>query len=192
MNSNPQDLKSLILNTNEPLIFKDVWNSKMLEWNLDKWREVLKDKELVFRSGVFEATNEPQWERKTESKKGSFEYFMEQTSSNSNWLYFDYKYLAEWFTDLADLRENISWALFGFPEKTADDSTIWIGSKGAHTPCHVDTYGFNLIHQVFGRKLWIIAPPDENLKPTRIPYEESSVYSRLNFFSPSDQEFKGR
>ncbi|CAH1961837.1 unnamed protein product [Acanthoscelides obtectus] len=71
-----------------------------------------------------------------------------------------------------------------------EDSTIWIGSKGAHTPCHQDTYGFNLVHQIYGRKLWLLFPPDVNLYPTRIPYEESSIFSKLNFFSPTVEKFK--
>lgn len=37
----------------------------------------------------------------------------------------------------------------------------------------------------------MLFPPNENLQPTRVPYEESSIYSRLNFFSPSVNNFKG-
>nr|CAI5870111.1 unnamed protein product [Callosobruchus analis] len=40
------------------------------------------------------------------------------------------------------------------------------------------------------KDLWLLFPPDENLYPTRIPYEESSVFSKLNFFSPSIEDFK--
>lgn len=107
----------------------------------------------------------------------------------------------------------------GFPERGVEDSTLWIGSSGAHTPCHLDTYGCNIIAQVYGkyvfyyyiqqnesiqyivalknmvlqidkfiplfsiRKRWLLFPPSEtnNLKPTRVPYEESSIYSNINF-----------
>lgn len=31
------------------------------------------------------------------------------------------------------------------------DSTLWIGNKGAHTPCHLDTYGCNYVAQIYGR-----------------------------------------
>lgn len=36
------------------------------------------------------------------------------------------------------------------------------------------------------RKTWVVFPPKdtEYLKPTRVPYEESSVYSQLNLASP--------
>jgi HSPB1-associated protein 1 len=36
-----------------------------------------------------------------------------------------------------------------------------------------------------------LSPPETNLQPTRIPYEESSIYSKLNFFSPNLEDFKG-
>ena len=45
----------------------------------------------------------------------------------------------------------MTWKHFGFPERGGSDSTIWIGNDGAHTPCHLDTYGCNLVAQVYGR-----------------------------------------
>lgn len=37
------------------------------------------------------------------------------------------------------------------------------------------------------RKRWILFPPETGgLKPTRVPYEESSVYSELNFYCPNN------
>lgn len=50
------------------------------------------------------------------------------------------------------------------------------GTSGAYTPCHYDTYGFNLHAQLYGHKRWILFPPDDNMSPTRIPYEDSSVF----------------
>lgn len=47
--------------------------------------------------------------------------------------------------------QDITLARLGFPEATVDESTVWIGSKGAHTPCHIDTYGINLVCQLYGR-----------------------------------------
>ena len=73
-----------------------------------------------------------------------------------------------------------------------------MGSRGAHTPCHQvrsslsptslqDTYGTNLVAQVEGSKTWLLFPPSQGnlLSPTRIPYEESSVYSKCNFLDLS-------
>nr|CAD7431537.1 unnamed protein product [Timema monikensis] len=79
----------------------------------------------------------------------------------------------------------VTWANLGFPERTGSESTMWIGSSGAHTPCHIDTYGCNIVAQVMGRKQWILFPPSAPaMLPTRVPYEESSIYSNRNFYSP--------
>lgn len=47
--------------------------------------------------------------------------------------------------------QSVDWTYAGFPERKGADSTLWIGSKGAHTPCHIDTYGFNLVAQIQGQ-----------------------------------------
>ncbi|KAJ8924127.1 hypothetical protein NQ315_006910 [Exocentrus adspersus] len=192
----PAELQSLILNSAAPLLFRKIVTSNILKWTLEDWARVLGNEILEFRIGKYEYSHEPQWERKTATVTSSFKHFLECAElepelQENRWLYFDYKYLKYWFTSIDELRNNISWVPLGFPDITADECTIWIGTKGAHTPCHIDTYGFNLIFQVYGKKLWIIAPPEENLKPTRVPYEESSVYSKLNFFSPNVEDFKG-
>lgn len=48
-----------------------------------------------------------------------------------------------------------------------------------------------MVYQVYGQKLWLLFPPEENLNSTRVPYEESSIYSKLNFFSPNVPDFNG-
>lgn len=60
--------------------------------------------------------------------------------------------LIEFFIYLTvPLFQSVSWADFGFPDKSGEDSTIWIGTKGAYTPCHMDSYGCNIIVQAYGR-----------------------------------------
>lgn len=83
------------------------------------------------------------------------------------------------------------WSDFGFPGRNGRESTLWIGSLGAHTPCHLDTYGCNLVFQVQGRKRWHLFPPEDTpfLYPTRIPYEESSVFSKINVVNPDLKRF---
>lgn len=56
----------------------------------------------------------------------------------------------EWFKNKSELINSVNWKRFGF-DKNGSDSTIWIGSKGAHTNCHQDSYGCNLIAQIHGR-----------------------------------------
>ena len=109
----------------------------------------------------------------------------------THWAYADYKYLSELFADHPQL---LSAALFeedfGFlshPENCA----FWMGSQGAYTPCHQDCYGFNLVVQVAGKKRWTLFPPDQgkHLYPTRIPYEESSVFSEVLVNDPDHKRF---
>merc|ERR1719391_1451811 len=78
---------------------------------------------------------------------------------------------------------EFSWDGLGYPGRAGKDSTLWIGTQGAYTPCHQDSYGYNLVAQLYGTKRWILFPPDQSelLYPSRVPYEESSTYSGLNF-----------
>ncbi|CAG9859596.1 unnamed protein product [Phyllotreta striolata] len=192
LQANSEDLKNLLLEKNEPIIIKSVLKWDMLNWTLNDWKTALNNEEMEFRCGINEKTNQPQWERNTPTLKGDFEYFLDFTEKNEKkWLYFDYKQLNAWFSNNEKLRQEIDWSSLGFPDIKPDDSTIWIGSKGAHTSCHMDCYGFNLVHQIYGSKLWLLFPPEENLKPTRVPYEESSIYSKFNFFSPQTDDFQG-
>lgn len=52
--------------------------------------------------------------------------------------------------------------------------------------CHYDTYGHNFVAQVEGSKAWTLFPPSATpaLYPTRVPYEESSVFSRVCVTKP--------
>jgi len=101
--------------------------------------------------------------------------------SENSWAYFDYKYMCSEIDP--NFLSLFSWEKFGFPEKTGFDSTLWVGTEGAHTPCHKDTYGENLVAQLAGTKTWRLFPPEQGqfLSPTRVPYEESSIYSHVNF-----------
>ncbi|XP_075750049.1 HSPB1 associated protein 1 isoform X2 [Rhipicephalus microplus] len=87
------------------------------------------------------------------------------------------------FRDLPSVLESVDWSLFGFPGRKGVDSTLWLGSEGSDTPCHQDTYGYNLVAQLIGKKSWTMFPPKDGsyLYPTRIPFEESSIFSLVNF-----------
>jgi HSPB1-associated protein 1 len=148
----PHHMKNLILNSSEPILFRRKLDWKLLTWSLEDWDTILQDKELNFRCGINSHTKEPQWERTTNNKKATFKDFLSFIKTeNKNWMYFDYKYLKEWFTDIEELKKHIDWEMLGFPELSSEDCTIWIGSRGAHTPCHIDTYGCNLVAQIYGR-----------------------------------------
>lgn len=102
------------------------------------------------------------------------------------WCYLDYKNLDSVVEEKGVINKAIDWSCFGLVEEEPFQNYVWLGSQGAHTPCHYDTYGFNLVVQLYGSKRWILFPPEdtENLYPTRIPYEESSVYSEVNIKNP--------
>ncbi|XP_048455218.1 HSPB1-associated protein 1 homolog [Rhincodon typus] len=89
------------------------------------------------------------------------------------------------------LCQDVIWSDFGYPGRDARDSTLWIGTEAANTPCHLDSYGCNLVLQVQGRKRWHLFPPEDtaSLYPTRIPYEESSVFSSVNVVNPDFARF---
>ena len=107
-------------------------------------------------------------------------------SSSQYWIYADYKYMSQLCDDRPELMRAIDWSVLGFEGRGGADSTLWVGSEGADTPCHYDTYGCNLVAQLWGRKKWTLFPPSDSahLYPTRIPYEESSVFSEVNVECP--------
>lgn len=98
------------------------------------------------------------------------------------WVYADYKYMTELCSETPELTCAIDWSVFGFAGRDGTQSTLWVGSQGANTPCHYDTYGCNLVAQLSGEKRWILFPPEDSTKlyPTRVPFEESSVFSSVN------------
>ncbi|MEN2500399.1 MAG: HSPB1-associated protein 1, partial [Marteilia pararefringens] len=76
-------------------------------------------------------------------------------------------------------------------KKTGENLNLWWGSSGSYTPCHFDSYGVNVVFQVSGRKLWILYPPENyhNMYPTRLPYEDSSIFSQLDPVRPNFSKF---
>jgi HSPB1-associated protein 1 len=108
------------------------------------------------------------------------------------WVYADYKYMCQLCDDRPDLIRAIDWGVLGFEGRDGVDSTLWVGSKESNTPCHYDTYGCNLVAQLWGQKKWTLFPPSDSayLYPTRIPYEESSVFSEVNITCPDLQRHR--
>ncbi|KAL1461714.1 hypothetical protein WDU94_013586 [Cyamophila willieti] len=184
------DLKSLIWSSPQPLLIKNqLSNWTSLNWSLSKWFSLLEPlvkKSAMFRCGENTCSKEPQWESKCHYKYHLIDQFINQVedSSSNQWMYFDYKHVAECMVDEIIEQVQSPWEFVGLPELSLKETTLWIGSKGAHTPCHSDTYGCNLVAQVIGRKQWILFPPSDPgivATQTRVPYEESSVYSGVNF-----------
>ncbi|XP_047537227.1 HSPB1-associated protein 1 [Vanessa atalanta] len=182
-------IRNLIVKSCTPIVFRKFVNDwPMCGWRQEKWDSIFGNKEIPFRclrKNVI--SDEPCWERCCKIRNMTFKNFVENSITSNEWMYFDYKHLHQWFSGESELCKEISWKQFGYPDKGASETTLWVGSKGAHTPAHQDTYGYNIVAQVHGKKRWILFPPETGgLKPTRVPYEESSVYSELNFYCPSN------
>ncbi|KAF9414319.1 hypothetical protein HW555_007716 [Spodoptera exigua] len=184
-------VRNLVANSSVPLVFRGyVRNWPLCQWDVEKWCSVFGEKEIPFRCLKKDfLSDEPCWERRCSVKRMSFKNFVDMSASSDEWMYFDYKYLYQWFNADDELYKGVSWQQFGYSDKGASDATLWVGSSGAHTPAHQDTYGVNIVTQLYGKKRWILFPPETGgLKPTRVPYEESSVYSELNFYCPNNLE----
>ena len=49
--------------------------------------------------------------------------------------------------------QMVDWSVLGFSGRDGTQSTFWLGSQGAYTVCHYDTYGCNLVAQIHGRSV---------------------------------------
>ena len=153
------------------------------------------ESKLEFDAGKQLYHNEPQWERTRGKVKMTASEFLNRSVRNElqqpdgSWVYYNYKNIKE--LPATSCCRDIDFGFLGFPE-IRDDITVWFGSNGAHTPCHYDTYGCNIVVQVYGRKSWLLFSPDSKLCVTRVPYEESSIYCKENFYSPPNfDQFNG-
>ena len=90
--------------------------------------------------------------------------------------------MAQLFTDDSKILDAVDWSKVGFQGRNGYQSTIWVGSELAFTPCHQDTYGLNLVAQIDGVKKWLLLPPSDShaLNPLRVPYEESSIFTQVD------------
>lgn len=144
-----------------------------------------------FTVGSMDHHDLPYWERFRCKESHRFSDVLRKVESDgleNKWMSHSYKDIETW---PEQLRQSIDFSALGI--ENAQDVLFWFGTKGANTPCHYDTYGFNIVVQVFGRKSWLLFPPESKFHCTRVPYEESSVYCKENFYSPSDMsQFEGK
>lgn len=70
--------------------------------------------------------------------------------------YADYKYMHQLFADRPDALAAVDWAQSFAQPADGSDSTLWLGSRGACTQCHQDSYGANLVAQLHGTKRWTL------------------------------------
>lgn len=193
----------------QPAVFLDMTSGwPVLQWTAEHLSSCLCDKRIRFRLGTkTKDTNTPLFETQCSFVNATLGQFLSWSQGHTgtkvgpfcdfhvseHWAYADYKYITEVFEEHPAMFEDVKWSEFGFEGRNGRESTLWIGTEGANTPCHLDSYGCNLVLQVEGRKRWHLFPPEDTSKmyPTRIPYEESSVFSQVDVLRPDLKRFPG-
>nr|XP_057937951.1 HSPB1-associated protein 1 homolog [Doryrhamphus excisus]XP_057937952.1 HSPB1-associated protein 1 homolog [Doryrhamphus excisus] len=202
----PDEAQRIVGRLQQPAVFLKMTHGwPVLHWTAENLRERLGDRTVRFRLGRKGETNAPLFETQCPYVEAKMAHFLSWVkgeagedvgpfcdySSSEYWAYADYKYIAMLFADQPAMFEDVKWEVFGLEGRNGKESTLWVGSEGANTPCHLDSYGCNLVLQVQGRKRWHLFPPEDTSKlyPTRIPYEESSVFSRVDVLHPDLKRF---
>ncbi|XP_065108065.1 HSPB1-associated protein 1 homolog [Paramisgurnus dabryanus] len=201
----PDEARRIVQSLQKPAVFLNMTTDwPALNWNVEHLSSCLTDR-IQFRVGRKTENKDPLFETECSYIEANLKEFLDWTAkdresvvgpfsgyhSKEFWVYADYKYIAQLFQNKPAMFQDVLWSDFGFPGRDGRDSTIWIGTQGANTPCHLDSYGCNLVFQIQGRKRWHLFPPDDTpcLYPTRIPYEESSVFSRVSVVQPDLKKF---
>uniref|UniRef100_A0A182RFK4 JmjC domain-containing protein n=1 Tax=Anopheles funestus TaxID=62324 RepID=A0A182RFK4_ANOFN len=183
----PTKLKEIVLNAKRPYVLYNInpqW--PCFKQTFNDWCETFDDAHpnaVPFDECSMMGGCDPQWEWQRTKRHMKMRDICNRDIQHKveRWNSFSYRNI-ELLPE--PCRRGVNFACFGFPE-VDEDVTFWIGSTQAHTPCHYDTYGCNIVVQVFGRKSWTLLPPEAKLTPVRVPFEESSVYCEENFYSPA-------
>lgn len=102
---NEEVVRSLITKVNLPLVFGGfVKTWELCQWNEQKWCSEFGNREIPFRCMKRNfVSDEPCWERRCNVQNMTFKTFVDGLPSSKEWMYFDYKYLHQWFTNDSDL-----------------------------------------------------------------------------------------
>ncbi|XP_077072386.1 HSPB1-associated protein 1 homolog [Siphateles boraxobius] len=201
----PEEARRIVQFLQKPAVFLNMTKGwPALHWTVEHLSTCLTDR-VRFRIGKRNEDMAPLFETECSYIEATVKEFLSWTANEGEslvgpfsdyhckefWAYADYKYIAQLFQDKPAIFQDVMWSDFGFAGRDGRDSTLWIGTQGANTPCHLDSYGCNLVFQIQGRKRWHLFPPDDTpcLYPTRIPYEESSVFSQVSVVHPDVKKF---
>ncbi|NP_001003777.1 HSPB1-associated protein 1 homolog [Danio rerio] len=201
----PEEARRIVQVLQKPAVFLNMTTDwPALHWTVEHLSACLTER-IRFRVGKRSEDMAPLFETECSYVEATIKEFLSWTANDGEplvgafsdyhckefWAYADYKYIAQLFQDKPAMFQDVVWSDFGFPGRDGRDSTLWIGTQCANTPCHLDSYGCNLVFQIQGRKRWHLFPPDDTacLYPTRVPYEESSVFSHVNVIRPDLKKF---
>lgn len=159
----PSLYKDLILNVRHPIVLK---HSPLLwpclnphEIPIERWAAYFdadtrynNDADgIAFHIGAGVAGSQPQWEKDHRVKNMRMTDFLRDyadTTNRDEWASFSYRNLGDMPSECT---RGIGLDRLGLERNATEDFTFWLGSRGAHTPCHYDTYGCNVVVQVYGR-----------------------------------------
>lgn len=150
----PNDIKNILLNTDKPCVIKNLdlnWEC-LKSMNLTQWCTNLEksfDEGIPFEVANIKHNKYPQWERHRQLCRMTMEEYMNKfhlTDNPKEWATFSYKSLNML---PKTCRNGVNFERFGFPDM--EYINFWFGSKGAHTSTHFDSYGCNIVVQVYGR-----------------------------------------
>lgn len=96
---NEDIIRNIVKNHNIPLVFRGfIQNWPICQWSVEKWCSVFGEKEIPFRCLKKDfLSDEPCWERRCSVKNMTFKSFVDNSSTSDEWMYFDYKYVYQWF-----------------------------------------------------------------------------------------------
>lgn len=162
-----EKIRNLIKQSQKPLVFRGLIDSwPMLSYSPTDWEKLFSEKSLDCRVGhIIQSDSEPQWEGRSGTISCTYSQLVEWAkfrgelrmnlgddslplSPSNHFIYFAYQYMKDLFNE-EEILSQTDWAELGQPGRNGRDSTFWLGTAGAHTPCHYDTYGCNLVAQVY-------------------------------------------
>lgn len=154
-NAEALKLRTVILNTRKPLVLRNFkMNWKCFDQTIEDWCSQY-DKEVnsptEFEIMPYNQGNPaPHWERNRKSVHMTLTEFLEKqnaTKADECWIGLNYQRV----NNLPHiLQDGIDFSKLGFSEATTE-CNYWLCSEQTNTPCHYDTYGCNIVVQVYGR-----------------------------------------
>lgn len=97
---NNEDLiRNVVSKTTVPLVFRGfIQDWPLCQWTLKKWSSAFGEKQVPFRCMKKNfVSDSPCWERMCNEKPMTLKDFIENTRTSQEWMYFDYKYIQQWF-----------------------------------------------------------------------------------------------
>ncbi|XP_022663349.1 HSPB1-associated protein 1 homolog isoform X4 [Varroa destructor] len=181
-------LKSYLTAQKYPVIFPLPNKWPCADFTIDEWGDVLPDlyefrHESRQKCPHFEVQHIQRFKATIKDFAGAIRtgYFNKPSIDlHERWVYSAYNWMS---AGTMKRKDCLDWSFFESGDKDCTHTTIWMGSKGAFTPCHRDSYGLNLSCQLIGAKEWFLFPPSDGkyLYETRLPFEESTVFSSIDF-----------